>query len=80
MDKWYTTVLGSIPYKNPMLLGGKEVLELTDLGVDLDKNKVRIGFFFVKPGRQYYVLRHNKKAYVIKELVRCREEPIPHCK
>jgi len=48
--------------------------------VNLESNQVHTGFFFLKPGRHYYVVRHEGKAYLNKELVRCRSEAIPKCK
>ena len=73
-------MLNAVPYKKPTLLGGKDIIEFIDKKVDLDKNRIYVGFYFIKPGRQFYVIRHQGKAYAYKELVKCLEEEIPPCK
>lgn len=77
---WISTVLDSVPYKKPSLLGGTDMLMMIEQKVDFEVNPVGIGFFFLKPGRQYYVIRHLGKAFVSRELVKCRSEAIPQCK
>lgn len=57
-ENWCETLLNATPYKKPGMLGGKDIMEFINRRVDVEKNKVHVGFYFVKPGRQYYVIRH----------------------
>ena len=63
-----------------MLVGGKEILDLMEGQMDFEKNQVNVGFFLLKPGRNFYIIRHEEKTYLYKDLIRCRAEQIPHCK